>query len=186
MKTAQELARLAYEAHATAQANRAGRGKAIHPWECLKAPEQASWEAVIKSVVLDINSVFDPAPSDDGRLTMAQAREIIADCSMFGFNLAISGNFLPVESTYLQAEFFAEDSKKPDHLALQKTRKWLLSTHMTKSELVQTAFKCLLTAVEHEARENFKYRGHPIFGPHLSVDKLVELHELGDAEETRL
>lgn len=58
MKTKTELARLAYEAYATAQVNRAGRGKAIHPWECLKGPEQASWAAAVKTVVLEIKSSF--------------------------------------------------------------------------------------------------------------------------------
>ncbi len=32
-------------------------------------------------------------------------------------------------------------------------RKWFLSPHMTKSEVVATAFKAVLTALEHEARE---------------------------------
>ena len=60
-------------------------------------------------------------------------------------------------------------------LTLQHTRKWLLSKHMTQSEIVQTAFKCALTSVEHEAREQFTYRGKPIFGPNLNVDQLVDL-----------
>jgi hypothetical protein len=54
-------------------------------------------------------------------------------------------------------------------------RKWFLSNHMTRSEVVQTAFKAVLTAEEHEAREHFKYRGQSIFDPHYDVDKLVEL-----------
>lgn len=51
-----------------------------------------------------------------------------------------------------------------------KSRKWLLSYHMTKSELVQTALKAVLTAVEHEAREQFKYLGQAVFGPHFDVE----------------
>ena len=54
-------------------------------------------------------------------------------------------------------------------------RKWRLSPHMTDSEIVGTALKAVLTAEEHEARENFLYRGRPIFGPHLDVDQLWEL-----------
>lgn len=52
-------------------------------------------------------------------------------------------------------------------------RKWRLSPHMTKSEIVQTAFKAVLTAVEHEAREAFRYREQAIFGPHHDVEALV-------------
>lgn len=58
---------------------------------------------------------------------------------------------------------------------LQRSRKWRLSKHMTRSELVQTAFKAVLTAIEHEAREQFAYRGRAIFGPHFDVDALCEL-----------
>nr|WP_315206420.1 hypothetical protein [uncultured Albidiferax sp.] len=46
---------------------------------------------------------------------------------------------------------------------------------MTPSEVVQTALKCVLTSLEHEARENFKYKGAPIFGPHFDVDDLAVL-----------
>ena len=57
----------------------------------------------------------------------------------------------------------------------QFTREWCVSDQATSSEIVQTALKCVLTAVEHEAREQFRYRGHAIFGPHFEVD---ELHAL--------
>lgn len=60
----------------------------------------------------------------------------------------------------------------------QHTRKWLLSEHMVKSELIQTAFKCYLTSLEHRAREHFLYRGRRIFGPHFDVDSLWEICKL--------
>jgi len=54
-------------------------------------------------------------------------------------------------------------------------RKWILSQFMTKSEIVQTAMKAVLTAIEHEAREAFTYRDQAIFGPHYDVDRLAEI-----------
>jgi hypothetical protein len=51
-------------------------------------------------------------------------------------------------------------------------RKWLLSEHMVKSELVGTALKAVLAAEEHEARELFKYNAKAIFNPHIDVDAL--------------
>jgi hypothetical protein len=63
----------------------------------------------------------------------------------------------------------------PETGVTQKGRKWVLSYHMTKSEVVLTALKAVLTAEEHEARELFRYRGSKIFNPHINVDKLVEL-----------
>lgn len=59
--------------------------------------------------------------------------------------------------------------------ATQNGRWWPLSLHMTRSEVVATALKAVLTAVEHEAREDFLYRGEAVFGPHYDVD---ELHRL--------
>lgn len=57
----------------------------------------------------------------------------------------------------------------------QSSRKWLLSPHMTKSEFVQTCLKAVLTAMEHEVREQFKYRGEAVYRPHYNVDALHEL-----------
>lgn len=59
-------------------------------------------------------------------------------------------------------------------------RKWLLSSHMTKSEIVQTAFKAVMTAVEHEVRESFTYRAAAIFGPHYDVDALLSICDARD------
>ena len=87
---------------------------------------------------------------------------------------------------FLQAEFIALDTTTGLN-SKQKTRKWQLSQHMTKSELVQTALKCVLTSLEHEAREQFKYKGQAVFGPHFDVDKLYWLalteHEDARAEK---
>lgn len=75
---------------------------------------------------------------------------------------------------YLQASY-----QEPDTVTgideTQLTRRWFLSPHMTKSEIVQTVFKCVMTSMEHRAREWFKYRGEAIFGPHFNVDSLHEL-----------
>jgi hypothetical protein len=53
-------------------------------------------------------------------------------------------------------------------------RKWMLSPHMVKSEVVRTAYKAYVAAVLHEADEVFRYRGVPIYSPHYDVDNLVE------------
>lgn len=54
-------------------------------------------------------------------------------------------------------------------------RKWYLSEHMTKSEVVQTALMAALTAEEHECREFFRYKGKRIFGPHIDIYALMEV-----------
>lgn len=56
-------------------------------------------------------------------------------------------------------------------------RKWDLSQHMTESEVVLTAWKAYLTFIEHEAREQFHYKGKKIFDPHIDVNALLEACE---------
>lgn len=79
---------------------------------------------------------------------------------------------------YLQVEFDAADNDTSD-ASVQRGRKWLLSTHMTESEIVQTALKAVLAAEEHEAREQFKVEGVAVFGPHFDVFALVFLEQSG-------
>ncbi len=79
---------------------------------------------------------------------------------------------LGVDEAWLQVRF--QDNGVP-----WGGRKWTISPHMTKGEIVQTALKAILAAEEHEAREKFTYRGRAIFGPHYDVDKLVDLIDAG-------
>lgn len=74
-----------------------------------------------------------------------------------------------LQARYLEADIItgAED--------MQHTRKWPISAHMVKSELVQTAFKCVLTSMEHRTREHFTYRDALVYGPHFDVEALVEI-----------
>lgn len=54
-----------------------------------------------------------------------------------------------------------------------KGRKWRLSPHMTDGEVVWTAFKAILTAQEHEAREQFKFDGVAVADSHVDIHKLA-------------
>jgi hypothetical protein len=54
-------------------------------------------------------------------------------------------------------------------------RKWRLSEHMTRSEVVRTALAAVLAVEEHEARERFLYRGQAVYGPHFDVNVLADL-----------
>lgn len=65
----------------------------------------------------------------------------------------------------------------------QRSRKWPLSEHMTKTEIIQTAFLAVLKAEEHELREAFKYQGAAIFNSHIGVD---ELHQVATHADVRV
>lgn len=103
-------------------------------------------------------------------LTTDEVQEIINDieCLDYHFDIIEKGTY-----SYLQA-YYVEKDVDTGKDELQKTRKWLLSQHMVKGEIVQTALKCVLTSMEHRAREHFKYKGELIFCPHFDIDVFVE------------
>ena len=107
-------------------------------------------------------------------LTIDQVTDALRRCAFPGYSFTVYGDFGKGGDCYLQARFMAPCAVGGEAMP-QTTRKWRLSQHMTASEIVQTAFKCVLTAVEHEAREQFTYRGQAIFGPHFDVEALVAI-----------
>ena len=82
---------------------------------------------------------------------------------------------------YLQIKFWDTDNMSPEDETLyeQSCRKWMLSYYMEADELMSTAWKAVQAAIEHEAREQFKWRGEPIFRPHIDPIALWELSRAG-------
>lgn len=56
----------------------------------------------------------------------------------------------------------------------QYGRWWVIENDHNVSQVVQTVLKAILTAEEHEAREEFRYHGKRIFGPHIDVNFLSD------------
>lgn len=75
---------------------------------------------------------------------------------------------------FVQVIFQARDTLSFTSASAQSGRKWYISTHATPAEIVQTCLKAVLTALEHEAREKFRYKDVAVFQPHLDLDTLVE------------
>lgn len=57
----------------------------------------------------------------------------------------------------------------------QHCRKWYVSPYSTDTEIVETAWKAVKIAMEHEVREKFMFRGRRIFSPHFDINALVSL-----------
>lgn len=55
-------------------------------------------------------------------------------------------------------------------------RAWPVSLGITNGDLVQTAFKAILTALEHEARELFTFQGERVMDPHRDMP-LIEVYD---------
>ncbi|QHB37072.1 hypothetical protein QDA00_gp31 [Microbacterium phage Matzah] len=60
-----------------------------------------------------------------------------------------------------------------------------LSPHATDSELIQTMFGLYKGYWEHEARENFEWRGRRVFGPHISTEALWDVARRVDVRSAR-
>ena len=76
---------------------------------------------------------------------------------------------------YLQVGAYSAVCNVSGHPLPWSDHKWFLSYHMTTSEIVQTAFKAVMTAVEHEVREQFMYRDQTVFAPHWDVEWLASM-----------
>jgi len=106
-------------------------------------------------------------------MTREEICDIIADVEYKDWSVKLGWSGAD-RDLYLQVVFQAPDTTTRGRPMVQKGRKWRLSRWMTRSEVVQTLLKAILTAEEHEARERFRYRGRAIFGPHLDVEALWE------------
>lgn len=58
-------------------------------------------------------------------------------------------------------------------------RKHWLSPHMTKNEVVRTAWNAVVGAMLHEMQEGFLFNGVRIFDPHVDYEELARLMEHG-------
>jgi len=107
----------------------------------------------------------------DNHVLLHRANRLIGQCTFGNYTITAreghGGVF--VQATYPDPDIYTGRVER------QNTRKWLLSPHMTDSEIVSTVFKLCLTSYEHRARELFQYRGARIFGPHFDVDDLARL-----------
>lgn len=113
-------------------------------------------------------------------MTEREIRSILDTCTYKNWAFLLR---MDKKDPYLQLRWLGADSET-GNLSEMNSRKWLLSYHMTKSEIVQTAFKALLTAEEHEVREHFRYRGKAVFGPHFDVDALWEIFDEQDTRDS--
>lgn len=114
-------------------------------------------------------------------MNLAEMQEAISQITYKDWRIRL---YLDGDRPYLQVSFLEEDMTTKV-IEEQKGRKWFLSPHMTKSEVVSTALKAVLTAEEHETREKFRFQGKAIFGPHFDVDQLVKFATYKDNLDMR-
>ena len=84
---------------------------------------------------------------------------------------------------WMQARFWRKDIVT-GLFAWGEAGRAVVTEHATTSQIVQMAFGLFKALEEHEAREQFRYQGVRVFGPHIDVNALVEVatdtdHEFG-------
>jgi hypothetical protein len=94
-------------------------------------------------------------------------RDIV--CGEYRFEVVSKGDDLFLLARYDEADVHT------GVVEVQTTRKWIISPHATHSEFIQTAFKCVLTSMEHRTREMFRYKGAQVYGPHIDVEALMSI-----------
>lgn len=111
-------------------------------------------------------------------MTIKEMVEVLASIEFRDWDFELLG--MDGMSPHLRVGFWAEDNWMPPTRIRHRGRKWAISRYMTKSELVQTALLAVLQVQEHEAREQFLYKGKAVFGPHFDVDALAAIADQVD------
>ena len=108
------------------------------------------------------------------KITFDQVTDLLKEIQYkdWMFNLIEENNIL-----FLQVSFVKQCACGREKDMIHFGRKWRVSPRITKSEFVQTVFKAIITAEEHEIREDFKYKGCSIFAPHFDIDTLVSIYK---------
>jgi hypothetical protein len=104
-------------------------------------------------------------------LSLADVRAVLAEVAFRDFVIGVEERADGYELRLQRAEPDADTSAPSAQLG----RRWPIDRTATRGEIVQTALKAALTWEEHAAREEFRYRGERVFGPHLDVDRLATL-----------
>ncbi len=94
--------------------------------------------------------------------------KVLKDVTFNNWEILAYSSYNSFRQCYLQV-YWMGDSNRTGKRGQHSGRKWQLSSHMTRSEVVQTPLMAILAAVEHEAREQFKYLGEIIFDPRTVV-----------------
>ncbi len=101
--------------------------------------------------------------------SLENIKEVIGDVKYkdWEFRVTEKGNL-----TILQLWFYEKDTDTGE-LIEQYSRQWILNINMGITEIVNTCFLAVSTAIRHEIRENFFYENKRVSNPHRDIEKIV-------------
>lgn len=102
---------------------------------------------------------------------IAFVQSVVAECNFPGYTFEVaymgynfSADVIALRVTYNEPDVMTGVTE------LQEGRWWLVQEAWDKGQIARTAFKAIMTSLEHRCRENFKYRGKAVFNPHFDID----------------
>jgi hypothetical protein len=104
--------------------------------------------------------------------TTDEIREIVAYMSYLDWELRV---LMDGDHPYLQVFGHGPDPKQNMKDEKWSGRKFFISPHMCKNEIIRTGLLAVERAVAHEMYENILYKGFAIFTPHMDYEEIVEI-----------
>lgn len=104
---------------------------------------------------------------------------VINKCSYpgYAFSVAVEGRLV-----VLRVVFTGPDVV--DGSETQMGRPWVIEFGAHPPQIVQTAFKAVLTSLEHRARESFAYGGRAVMSPHRTPAQMLGYPTVGEPESS--
>lgn len=103
--------------------------------------------------------------------------QLILNCIEYkpGWNLRLldKGDGYLVQVTFLAKDIHTQEDE------MQYCRKYYVSPHSCRSEIIRGVHQAIQQAELHEMNETFKYNGVAIFDPHTDLDLVASLFVTG-------
>lgn len=99
-------------------------------------------------------------------------RRFIATPTTHGWHLQVTYNEVDIETGALEQQY---------------SRKWFISDEATETDVVDTAFACVMRSYDHVVQEHFTYKGHRVFSPHFTIQQRINaaIRQEAEAEKER-
>lgn len=108
-------------------------------------------------------------------MTESEIKAILSNVACFDRKfvlLAVDGD--PYVGFAIHVEYTEDDidTGKPE---LQRSREWMLPDDATETDIVNTAFACVMRSYDHVVQEHFMYKGRRVFSPHFDIDLRLQM-----------
>lgn len=94
-------------------------------------------------------------------------RLFIATPSSGGWHLQVTYNEADIDTGKIEQQY---------------SRKWFVADDATESDVVDTAFACVMRSYDHVVQEHFTYKGKRVFSPHYTIEQRLAMASRQEAE----